>query len=58
MRNVHCWTWIFARKQKPWKMRISHSSTWNMQKIMENMENEKYILQDLEYGKKTEKCGK
>ena len=31
------------------------SRTWNMVEKLENHENEKHTLQDLEYGKKTDK---
>ena len=36
-------------------MRHTHCRTWDMAR---NSENEKYTLQDLDYGKKTHKQGK
>ena len=39
-------------------MRSTHSRNWNMAKKMKNVKNEKYTLQDLDYGEKTEKRGK
>ena len=34
------------------KLKNAHCSTWNMLSRIKIMENEKHILQDLEYGKK------
>ena len=39
-------------------MRQKHSMTWNMARNTENVTYEKCTLQDLEFGKKTDKRGK
>ena len=39
-------------------MRNAHCRTWNMERKLKIMENEKYTLQDEKYARKTEKCGK
>ena len=39
-------------------MRKAHYRTWNVARNLKNYENETHTLQDLEYGKKTEKGGK
>ena len=41
-----------------WKMRPTHYRTWNMLRNRVNVKNEKYTLQDLDYGKETLKSGK
>ena len=50
-----------TRNTKTWKMRNAHCRTWSMAGKMKIMENEKNILQELEYDKKhqnmeNEKC--
>ena len=39
-------------------MRNAHCRTWNIARKLKITENEKYTLQDLKYGGKTEKGGK
>ena len=39
-------------------MRNAHCRTWNMARKLKITENEKYTLQDVIHGKKTEKAGK
>ena len=39
-------------------MRLTHCKTQNMARNSVNVKNEKYTLQDLDQGKKTEKPGK
>ena len=39
-------------------MRLTHCKTQNMARNSENVKNEKYTLQDLDYGKKIQKPGK
>ena len=39
-------------------MRNAHGRTWNITRKLKIKENEKYTLQDMKYGEKTEKGGK
>ena len=39
-------------------MRHIHGMTWNMNKTLKSMKNEKCTLLDLEYGEKTDQQGK
>ena len=52
MRKTYCRNWNMTRNTKTWKMRNAHCRTWSMAGKMKIMENEKIILQDVEYDKK------
>ena len=59
MRNSHGRTWNMVRnteKLAKWKTHTIGSGI--LQEIVENVKNEKYPLQDLDYGKKNEKTWK
>ena len=42
------------KHSKTWKMRNAHCRTWSMARKFKIKKNEKYTLQDLEYGEETE----
>ena len=53
MRNEHSRTWSMARKLKIMEMEKTHMigrELWR--ETLKNMKNEKYSLQELQYGKK------
>ena len=59
LRQKHCLTWNMARNTENHGKRETHtvgSEIWREK--LKNIKNEKWILQDLEYSEKTEKCGK
>ena len=58
MRNAHCRTWNMARKLKNKKNKTHKLQDMEIVRNLKNVENEKQTLFDLEYGEKTEKCGK
>ena len=56
-RNVHCRSWIMARKLKIMENeKHPHDDLKNVE-ITKNMKNEKCTLKDMEYGEKTENHG-
>ena len=57
-RNVHCRTWNMARKLKIMENEKHPLDDLKNDESLKNIKNEKWILQDLKYGKKTEKHGK
>ena len=59
MRNTECRNWKMASNiGKRRKCEMNNVGSGLCQVTLKNVENEKCTLQDLEYGKKTEKCGK
>ena len=57
-RNVHLRTWNMARKLKIMESEKLPLDDLQNDEITENVKYEKCILQDLEYGEKTENQGK
>ena len=57
-RNAHCKTWNMARKLKIMENDEHPLDDLKNVGIPEKLENDKCILQDLEYGEKTENHGK
>jgi retron-type reverse transcriptase len=49
-------TWIENCKKS--NIKNAHCRTWNMVRHLINLKNEAHSLEDLEYGKEREKCGK
>ena len=59
MRNSHGRTSNMARNIEKSAKRETHTiSPGICQETVKNVNNEKYTLQDLDYGEKTEKCEK
>ena len=59
MRNSHGRTSNMARNTEKRSKRETHTISPKIcQEKVKNVNNEKYTLQDLDYGEKTEKCEK
>ena len=58
MRNSHFRTWNMARKLKNKENETHKLQDMDMARNLNNVENETQTLFALEYGEKTEKCGK
>ena len=57
-RNIHCRTWIMARKLKIMENEKHPLDDLKNTKSLKNVKNEKCPLKNLEYGEKTENHGK
>ena len=58
MRNTQSRPGLWRENLKKWKMRHKHCLTWNMARNTQKCGNDKYTMQDLDDGEKTEKRGK
>ena len=58
MRNAYSRTWNMARKLKNKENETHKLQDMDMARNLNNVENETQTLFALEYGEKTEKCGK
>ena len=49
---------LWQENCKSWKIRNTKCSTWIMGKKLKNVENEIQTVNDMDYGEKSENCGK